>query len=231
MTKRTKRIVAAFLATITALTAFPMSALAASSIGSDSGNISVGEDTVQNAKTTYEQVTEGNAKTRVYLTVNDSDLVVSVPTTIIVSGTPDKNGDYIGEYSVKVSGDMAGSKTVTVKPENELIALKQAGKSDVSAKINQNKTLFDSADFKKSTITNGKVTANKLTAGSWKATTNFIISTEDLSKPVYQASNGYSSGYIEKTSIVPSNTFSHTEKFQLSRGSCTHFLILLALNV
>ena len=212
MTKKTKKIVAAFLAAMTALAAFPMSALAASSIGSDAGNISVGEDTVQNAKTTYEEMTEGNAKTRVYLTVSDSDLVVSVPTTIIVSGTPDQNGDYIGEYSVKVSGNMAGDQAVTVTPENEVINLHQTGKADHDATISQNQTVFNSDDFAANTTTEGKVVATGLSAGSWQSKTNFIIEKSNVNANI---------DYVTATTDMFSSVMLNSGKVMLTKYTGT----------
>lgn len=212
MTKKTKKIIAAFLAAMMAFTAFPMSALAASSIGSDSGNISVGEDTDQNAKTTYEEVTEGNAKTRVYLTVSDSDLVVSVPTTIIVSGTPDQNGDYIGEYSVKVSGNMAGDKAVTVTPENEIINLHQTGKADHDATISQNQTVFNSDDFAANTTTEGKVVATGLSAGSWQSKTNFIIEKSNVNANI---------DYVTATTDMFSGVMLNSGKVMLTKYTGT----------
>lgn len=164
---------------------FPINALAAST-GSDASNITSGEDKAQSAKTTYAEIKDESAQTRVYLTIDDKDLVVSVPTTIIVSGTPTADGDYVGKYSVGVSGDLSGDKTVSVAPETDTVTLKQSGKVDQSASITQDQTTFSSTDFANAVKTTGRVTANGLTAGSWNSVTNFVIT--PVQKSVYYTS-------------------------------------------
>lgn len=85
--------------------AVPTTALAAST-GSTANNTSIGQDIAQGAKTEYSTINSNtDTQTEVYLTADDSDLIVSVPTTIIVSGTPTTDGKYVGEYSVGVDGD------------------------------------------------------------------------------------------------------------------------------
>lgn len=170
-----KKLLSMLLTVLIMLSALPISAYAQSSTGSTSGNTSVGEDYVQKKKTQYADVKESNTKTKVALTVEDSNLVVSVPTTIIVNGTPNNNGEYIGKYSVGVSGDMSGNKEVTIEPESSNIELQQKGKTNHNAVITQEKTLFNSDDFKNNVTTNGTVTATGLTAGSWNGITNFNI--------------------------------------------------------
>lgn len=164
---------------------FPINALAAST-GSDASDITLGEDKAQSAKTTYAEIKDVGAQTKVYLTIDDKDLVVSVPTTIIVSGTPTADGDYVGEYSVGVSGDLSGDKTVSVAPETDTVTLKQSGKMDQSASITQDQTTFSSTDFANAAKTTGRVTANGLTAGSWNSVTNFVIT--PVQKSVYYTS-------------------------------------------
>lgn len=222
MNKKIMRTCTALLSGVLLLASMPMSALAAS-VGSTASDITAGEDVAQNAKTTYADVNLGDAKTKVYLTIDDSDRVVSVPTTIVLSGVPNAHGEYIGQYSVGVSGDMAGSKTVTVKPDDEIVALHQTGKNDKKAKIAQQQTVFSSADFKNNKMTTGTVTADKLTAGSWNTQTSFTISTEDTSKPIYSAKDGYSSGYISNKTVNASNTFSYTDKIAVKPGQLYSF--------
>lgn len=164
---------------------FPINALAAST-GSDASDITLGEDKAQSAKTTYAEIKDVGAQTKVYLTIDDKDLVVSVPTTIIVSGIPTADGDYVGEYSVGVSGDLSGDKTVSVAPETDTVTLKQSGKVDQSASITQDQTTFSSTDFVNAAKTTGRVIANGLTAGSWNSVTNFVIT--PVQKSVYYTS-------------------------------------------
>ncbi len=156
-----------------AISAVPISAYA-SSTGSTSANTSIGEDKAQNAKTQYSEINEA-AQTAVYLTVDDSDLIVSLPTTVIVSGTPDSSGNYTGNYSVGVKGNMSGAKQVDIVPD-ENVSLTQKGKDNKEAAITQQQTVFTTDDFKNGTVTNGTITAEGLTAGSWNGKFNFNIS-------------------------------------------------------
>lgn len=168
--------------------AVPTSVLAAS-IGSSSTDANIGEDTAQNAKTSYAEIFKNNNETQVYLTVDDKDRVVSLPTTVILSGTPDAQGKYIGKYSVGVSGDMSGKKIVKVEPESTA-SLTQKGKNNVTASIAQDQVNFDTDDFKNKTVTNGSISADSLTAGSWNSNFNFNVSTEVNGVPA-----GYTSLY------------------------------------
>lgn len=173
------------MASMCILTMLPINALAAST-GSDASDITLGEDKAQSAKTTYAEIKDESAQTKVYLTVDDKDLVVSVPTTIIVSGTPTADGSYVGNYSVGVSGDLSGDKTVAVAPETDAVTLKQKGKLDKSANITQTQTTFSSTDFANHAKATGQVKANALTAGSWSSVTNFVIT--PTQKAVYYSS-------------------------------------------
>ena len=175
------------MAAIMAVSVFPMTAFASSSVGSTSTDTTVGEDTAQGAKTQYSEVGMSDTQTKVYLTVEDKDLIASLPTTIIVSGTPTTEGKYVGEYSVGVSGDMSGDKVVTIEPESANVTLKQKGKNDKSASISQEQTEFSTDDFKNKTRTNGAVTADSLTAGSWNGTFNFNISYQQVQYSYYSS--------------------------------------------
>lgn len=149
--KKSKRIISILLVTVLILTIIPINVFA-QSIG------------------------EGNSKTQVSLTIADSNLVVSVPTTIVLNGTPNENGEYVGEYSVKASGDIAGDKVVNIKPQEYNISLHQKDRTDKEALITQEKTEFTSEDLKNNQSANGKVVATKLLAGNWYGTANFELS-------------------------------------------------------
>lgn len=179
---KSKKIISIILSVLTLISVTPISVFAQSSIGSTSSNVSIGEDIEQKAKTKYENIEEGTAQTEVYLTIEDSDLIVSVPTTIILSGTPDAEGNYIGKYSVGVSGNLSGNKLVQVKPTDTSVELHQNGKLSKNAIITQERTRFDNNDLTNNIKTTGQVTANALTAGSWNTITSFelkIISKSD----------------------------------------------------
>lgn len=161
---------------------FSYTTVFASSTGSNSNSTTIGEDIAQDAKTTYDEVSIGTTNTDVYLTVDNSDIVVGVPVEIIVSGTPNENGEYIGNYSVEVNGDIAGGQTINVIPD-ENVFLKQIGKNDVSAVISQEKTQFTYNDIEESNNTsNGKVSAIGLTAGSWAGEFSFNVFLYDYYK-------------------------------------------------
>lgn len=175
------------MAAIMAVSTVPLTAYAASSVGSTSNDTTIGEDTAQGAKTQYSEIGISDTQTQVYLTVEDKDLIASLPTTIIVPGTPTTEGKYVGEYSVGVSGDMSGDKVVTIEPESANVALKQKGNNDKTASISQKQTVFNSDDFKNKTRTNGAVTADSLTAGSWNGKFNFNIRCQQVQYNYYSS--------------------------------------------
>ena len=180
-----KKIISLCLASTMALSIFPTSVFAAS-VGSTDTDKNIGEDIVQGQKTYYSQLKESNAETEVYLTVDESELLVSVPTTIIIDGEPNEAGEYTADYSVGVKGDISGTKTVTVMPESNTVALKQLGKDNKEASVLQAQTDFTQTDFRDETVTTGHLSAQSLTAGSWNGTFDFLIN-------VNQIKNFYSS--------------------------------------
>lgn len=174
MKNKIKKFISVALTVLTIISVANVTALAAST-GSDANNPSVGEDVVQNAHTEYEETEIGRTSTDVFLTVDDSDVLVAVPTSVIVSGTPSDKGEYIGNYSVKASGDISGEEVLSVSPKEANISLQQKGKDDISAEINQDQTIFASSDLAEGVSSNGTVTANSLTAGTWHGTSSFEI--------------------------------------------------------
>ncbi|MGN0005334.1 MAG: beta strand repeat-containing protein [Candidatus Gastranaerophilaceae bacterium] len=169
-----KRICSAILAGTILTSLFPITAFGAS-VGSVDTDKVTGQDMVQGQQTVYSEIQLNDTSTNVFLTVDDSELLVSLPSTIIVSGTPNNNGEYIGNFSVGVEGDMAANKIVTIEPESYSAALKQTGKEDEEALISQEQTSFTTQDFADKTVTTGSVTAQGLTAGSWNSEFNFVI--------------------------------------------------------
>lgn len=168
-----KGVLSAILSLIIAMSTTPVMA---SSIGSTASDPSIGKDVVQGAQTEYGEVGIGQSNTDVYLTIDNNGVLVGVPATIILSGTPDDTGNYIGKYSIRVEGDIAGDNTLTVKPKSDTVSLTQKGKTDQNAVIEQEQTDFTSDDLKNKTTTNGTVTATGLTAGTWNGSGTFEIS-------------------------------------------------------
>lgn len=191
-----------------AISAMPTGVLAAST-GSSAGDVSLGEDLIQNAKTKYTEIVEGNAQTTVYLTVDEKNLVASLPTSVILSGTPDAQGKYIGKYSIKASGDMSGDKVINISPENNNVDVKQKGKINKSATINQIKTEFTTDDLKNSVQSEGTVTADKLTAGSWNGDFNFNVSTQKINH--FYSSLNLAAQDINQTTMGTKNTVADLE--------------------
>lgn len=173
------KILSLCMAAIIAASAMPTSALAAS-VGSNSADKGVGLDTVQNAQTVYTDVIESDSQSQVYLTVDDSPIVASLPTSIILSGEANSAGEYIGNYSISAQGEVSGDKVVNIAPDKNNVELIQKGKNNKNANIEQQSTAFDSALLKDIAKTTGVITADKLTAGSWNSSFNFNISVDKI---------------------------------------------------
>ena len=182
---RGKRLIAFFLSVLMLLTVLPTTVYAGS-VGSISTDKSVGEDVMQNASTTYENVDSGSAGTDVYLTVDNGTIVVGVPTVVILSGNPDENGKYKGDYSVYAEGDMSGDQVLNIYPETDTVTMMQSGKENKSASVSQMKTEFLSEDIVDGMTVTGDISAEGLTAGSWNGNFNFVISM--ISRAVYYSS-------------------------------------------
>lgn len=231
MNKSIKKVIAGVL---TAVTVFSMSSITAfaatsyvNSVGSevddskvlnDSSYTVIGQDTTQDKRSTYANITIADeavtSPCEVYGTVAegskvydpenpeagedgfvDGSIIVSLPTTLILSGTPDADGYYAGSGIVKAKGNIAGTSIVNVVPDST-VTLSSQGKDDITATITQQFTKFvlpgssvtgDDVnkhldyvfnDECKSTII---VKTNQATAGNWSGTYNnnvFLSSAE-----------------------------------------------------
>lgn len=178
MKVKIKSVIAAALAVLTLLSSMPVMA---ASVGSSSADKSAGEDTVQGVVTEYGETSGNSIGTDAYLTVDSSDLIASVPTTIILSGVADENGAYTGDYSVTAQGDISGTEFLYIEPVSESVDLIQSGKDNVPATITQEQTVFTSAEVSASASSTGTVSASSLTAGSWNADSSFLIGVIDNS--------------------------------------------------
>lgn len=177
-----------------------------------------GQDTTQGKKSTYENITLADetvtSPCEVYATIEegskvydpenpeagddgfvDGSIIVSLPTTMILSGTPDTEGYYVGSGIVKAKGNTAGTTIVNVVPD-KTVTLSSPGKDDITATITQQFTKFV---LPTSTVTGDDVNkhldyvfnddckseivvkTNQATAGSWSGTYNnnvFLSSAE-----------------------------------------------------
>ena len=179
----------------------------------DSGYTVTGKDETQNKKSTYTNITLADetvtSPCEVYATIAegskvydpenpkaddkgfvDGAVVVSLPTTLIVSGTPNASGDYIGTGLVKAKGNIAGTTVINVVPD-ATVTLSTVGKADITADVTTEYTKFA---LPTSTATGDKlnkhldyvfndecqsvitVKANGVTAGSWNGTFNNNVS-------------------------------------------------------
>lgn len=114
-----------------------------------------------------------------------SKYLVNIPIDLTLDGST-----KAVEYTVSVSGDIAGDLAVLVTPENTF-TLKSAKKDDITATISQNRVSWASEDM--GTEATGIVSAPDLTAGDWNGTFNFYISLEefgdDIALDVYNFTN------------------------------------------
>lgn len=180
---------------------------------SDSSYTVIGKDTTQDKKSTYSNITLADesitSPCEVYATVEegakvydpdnpnadddgfvDGSVITSLPTTIIVSGTPNAEGYYEGSGIVKVKGNVAGTTIVNVVPDST-VTLSSQGKADITANIVQEYTKFV---IPTSTVTGDDVNknldyvfndecstiitikTNQATSGSWSGSYNNTIS-------------------------------------------------------
>ena len=120
----------------------------------------------------------------------DGDILVGLPTVLIMSGTADANGYYVAEGKGKVKGNIAGTTTINVVPDASF-TMSQSGKSDITATVTQDYTKFvvptssaTGADvnknvtptFNDNAVFNVNVKTNQATAGSWHGAFNYTVS-------------------------------------------------------
>ena len=104
---------------------------------------------------------------------------VTIPKVIVLSGLSKQ-----ASYYVDVTGDIAGSETIKVVPD-ETVELHTNNKSDVAGIITQDKTSWIVSEL--GTKANGLVKADDLTSGKWSGTFNFNINLEGSNKPLIKS--------------------------------------------
>ena len=153
------------------------------------------DDTNQN----YGIETE-SAKTNVTLDIADSEILVSLPKTVIVSGERDSQDNlYKGYYGVKVEGDYAGNEMVTIVPDTT-VELSQTGKASVEADISQDKTQWTYDES--GAVAEGEISTNKLSAGMWNGTFNFNVSLEKFIPDGYTVLYKYDLSATENDNVA-----------------------------
>lgn len=171
-----------------------------------------GNDISQNKKSEYSKITFANenivSKCDVYATIAegsdvydpsnpnanengfvDGKIVVAVPTTLIMNGTPTNDGKYIAKGVGKVKGNIAGTTVINVVPDSSF-NMSQKMKNDITATVEQDFTKFvvPTSTVKDSQLNNNvtpdfndkstfvvTVTTDKATAGSWNGSFNYNI--------------------------------------------------------
>lgn len=125
---------------------------------------------------TQDVSTNDTAECEVYAELG-TEFRVIIPKKITLSGSSKS-----GSYTVDVEGDIGGTDTVKVVPE-ESFTLTSTGLADQIAKVSQDKTAWSWNEIlpDSKTIGNGSISASGITAGSWNGSFWFNISLEDNS--------------------------------------------------
>lgn len=138
------------------------------SVGSVAADITndskVGQDSTQekqSAYETFEYTTDTSKNCEVYATVaegsdvydptnpDDTDhdgfvdgkIVVGLPTVLILNGTPDESGYYVGSGTYEAKGNIAGTTVINIVADNTF-TMRQTGKADITASVTQDYTKF-----------------------------------------------------------------------------------------
>lgn len=197
------KILSSLALTMATVIAAPMVVNAATelkdSTGSSKGEdgVVVGEDINQGKQTEYyDEGIKADAESNsceVYAT-QASTFSVIIPKTIILDGAKNEDGINIGEYVVTVNGNIGGIETIHVNPDDSF-KMKQAGKEDLDATVKQTYVNFvveerteDSlvdgmtaentaygVDKENGATSEGVVSVENLSAGSWSGQFNFNI--------------------------------------------------------
>ena len=109
--------------------------------------------------------------TSVYATLASSFNII-IPKTIIIDGIT-----RTGEYKIKAEGDIAGTESIEIKPDESFVLSEVQKNTD--AIVEQEKILWDINEIKAGNETTGIIKAPNLSAGIWSGTFNFNIKTID----------------------------------------------------
>lgn len=156
---------------------------------------------------------DNKASTTVTATV-EGEVIVWLPTSITISGTPNENKEYTGEGLVYVEGDMAGDRIISVVPD-DTIALSQEGKEDITAIVEQNKTEFTYQDLNNNASTTTKITAATLSAGEWTSAVKYNIAMSENREVIAKiASETFIPDMGARYAESPANTLSSSNVYK-----------------
>lgn len=123
-------------------------------------------NSIEDVKYQNSEDTEFENSTNVYAEIA-SQYKVTIPKTVVLSGI-----SKAAKYFVKVEGDIAGTESVTVTPDDK-VNLYTTGKDMQTGSIKQDKTIWQLDNF--TTDANGSVYVPGLTAGKWTGAFNFNL--------------------------------------------------------
>ena len=122
--RKTQNILACSLAALTAVTAAMPVYAAQNSAGSKTADVQHyndldkttgsgvnGKDKDQGQQSTYKEREEGSYSSEVYASQN-SKYTVTLPKVVVLNGEANTSKVYSGDYTIKVEGDIAGTKTI-----------------------------------------------------------------------------------------------------------------------
>lgn len=136
-----------------------------------------------------EEATAGTTRETDVLYSQSSTFSVTIPKTIVLDGAT-KDSDY----TVNVKGDISSDKQVSVAPQDAIdtvdgtnfymkdVSAVANKKADVEATVTQDATVWSSGEVcvaSTGTTKNGNVSAQSISAGSWKGTFTFNIALQD----------------------------------------------------
>lgn len=233
-------IIACLMALVIMVSAVtPAFAAGTASVGSVAGDVDggtiVGQDVDQGKQTVYDEFdVTGNMTSNadVYVTVPESDIMVTVPKVVILDG---KSGaSNVGEYTVKVQGDIAAETVIKVVPQDEMddrdgvnFEMSSAGKDNIPTDVEQAKTEFTYADGVRANAaasTTGTVTAYGMTAGQWNGDFQFNISAgkkeNGSSSDIAYDGKTYEEIFVD-LNVMLNGGFEYEEPFNVNSGDPT----------
>ena len=141
-----------------------------------------------------------------------SSFTVTLPKTIKLDSTTKD-----AQYTVNVKGSLPGEDVINVVPDTSF-SMKQAGKTDVTASVDQTKTSFTSAELAADTengvTETGTVAAPDISAGRWDGTFNFNVSKSVISG-LYKSDGSY----VSWQSLLDDGTITVSDTGVLSTGA------------
>ena len=148
------------------------------SVDMEDDGTTIGFDETQNQKTTYsDEIEEGSTQSADVYVSQASTFGVKIPKVIILDGIKNDENVNKANYVVSISNstNIGGKEKIKVVPDASFV-MSQEGKNDINVSVVQDKEEWLHNEI--TSLGNGEVSANGMTAGSWKGTFNFNIMLE-----------------------------------------------------